>query len=168
MTRSKRLLIAVGSLTLAYAGANAVLVGGHAWRHRDTPSRLDALAQRLDAERVEIEALEVQLTALERSLEGAEASIQQLGLRIQAVEVRYPDGVPSEQYTRYVADVEQYNGMIRGYNEGAARYDRLGRQYAERVESFNQLVEKVNVLAAEIEDVPYLFPVDLSSRIVSN
>jgi len=168
MTRTKRWLLVVGGAAVVYGGANVILVGGHMLRHRDTPSRLDALAQRLDAERAEIEALEAELAAVERSLEGAEASIQQLGLRIRAVEVRYPDGVPSEHYTRYVADVEQYNGMIRGYNEGAAHYDRLGRQYSERVDTFNQLAEKVNALAAEIEDVPYLFPVDLSARIVSN
>jgi len=67
-----------------------------------------------------------------------------------------------------VADVEQYNGMIRGYNEGAAHYDRVGREYAERVDAFNELAEKVNALAAEIEDVPHLLPMNLSLRTVSN
>lgn len=168
MTRTKRWMIAAGGVTLVYVGVNAALVGGHLWRHRELPSRIAALTQRLETERAEIEALEAELTGMERSLQRAEASIQQLGLRIRTAEERYPNGVPSAHYTRYVADVEQYNGMIRGYNEGTAHYERLGRQYAERVEAFNQLVEKANALASEIEDVPHLLPVDLSARIVPN
>jgi cell division protein FtsB len=153
---------------LVYAGVNAFLVGGHLWRHRDDPARLDALAQRLEAEQVEIAALEAQLTMLAGSLERQEASIQQLGFRIQNVQLRYPDGVPSDRYAEYTADVERYNAEIRAYNDGIARYERLGQQYSARVDAFNQLAQEANALALQVKDIPHLLPVDLSSRIVSN
>ena len=79
-----------------------------------------------------------------------------------------PDGVPSDRYAEYTADVERYNAEVRAYNDGLARYERLGQQYSARVDSFNQLAEEANALAVELEDIPHLLPVDLSSRIQSN
>ena len=168
MTRRRRLLLALGGVALVYAGVNALLVGGHLWRHRDDPARLDALAQRLEAEQVEITALEAQLSTLAGTLERTEASIQQLGFRIQNVELRYPSGVPSDRYAEYTADVERYNAEIRSYNDGIARYERLGQQYSAQVDAFNQLAEEANALAVELEDIPHLLPVDLSRRAALN
>ena len=64
--------------------------------------------------------------------------------------------------------MERYNAEVRAYNDGLARYERLGQQYSARVDSFNQLAEEANALAVELEDIPHLLPVDLSSRIQSN
>ena len=162
MHRLKRWFLLVGGLAAGYVALNALLIGSHAWRHRDDRARLEQLARQLDAERDEIVRMEQQLEFLGALLERTEAEIQQLGFWVRNVEAQYPDGVPSSLYGQYTAAIDRYNGMIRDYNATLARYEALGPGYAAKVGEFNGHVEEANALAAGIGNVPHLLPVELA------
>jgi len=161
MHRLKGWIFIVGGLAVGYVALNALLIGGHLWRHRGDHARLQQLAQHLETERSEIARLEQQLDSLGRSLERDESGIQQLGFWIRNLESRYPDGIPGSLYGEYLAEVGRYNDMIEDYNATAQQVRALEPGYAARVDSFNRQVEEANALAAEIGDVPHLLPVDL-------
>ena len=167
MRRVKRWFFIVGGLAAAYVALNALLIGGHVWRHRNDRARLEQLARQLEVERTEIARVEEQLEALGASLERTEAAIQQAGFWIRNVEAQYPNGVPSSLYGQYSASVDRYNGMIRDYNATATRVQALEPGYSARVDAFNRQVEEANALSAEIGDVPHLLPVDLRHRTVA-
>jgi septal ring factor EnvC (AmiA/AmiB activator) len=162
MHRLKRWVLIIGGLAAGYVALNALLIGGHVWRHRGDRARLQQIAQQLETERTEIARVEEQLDSLGKSLDRTEAGIQQLGFWIRNLESRYPDGIPSSLYGQYLAELERYNHMIGDYNATAAQVQALEPGYSARVDAFNRQVEGANALAAEIGDVPHLLPVDLA------
>lgn len=63
---------------------------------------------------------------------------------IDAVEGRYPAGIPSVQYPSYVRSVEQHNDLVREQQELVARHRRRLAEYRAAVAAFNERVADYN------------------------
>lgn len=161
MSRGKSVLAFVGVIVAGYVGVNAFMIGGHLWRHREDRATLKILAARLETEQARIAQLERELTSLEQSLGDTETSSARLREWIEDVEAQYPRGIPGGMYDEYTSVVDRYNGLIRDYNQTAARIQSLQPQYSAAVDSFNLEVEQANALMREIGDIPHLLPIDL-------
>lgn len=161
MSRGKSVLAFVGVLVAGYVGVNAVMIGGHLWRHREDRATLKTLAARLETEQTRIAAMEQELTGLERTLGETETNSLRLREWIEDVEAQYPRGIPGAMYDEYTSVVDRYNGLIRDYNQTAARIQSLQPQYTAAVDSFNVEVEQANALVRTIGNIPHLLPIDL-------
>jgi uncharacterized protein involved in exopolysaccharide biosynthesis len=155
------MLVFVGVVVVGYVGVNAVMIGGHLVRHREDRATLKTVAARLETEQTRITALEQELSGLERTLGETETNSLRLREWIEDVEAQYPRGIPAGMYDEYTSVVERYNGLIRDYNQAAARLQALQPQYAAAVDSFNLEVERANALVRTIGDIPHLLPIDL-------
>ncbi len=161
MSRGKSVLALVGVVVAGYVGVNAFMIGGHLWRHREDRATLKTLAARLETEQARITAMEEELTGLERSLGETETNSLRLREWIEDVETQYPRGIPAAMYDEYTTVVERYNGLIRDYNQTAARIQSLQPQYTAAVDTFNLEVERANALVRTVQDIPHILPFDL-------
>lgn len=158
---AKRWVLGVGTIVIGYAAWNAVLVGGHLYRHRDDANRLDYLVKQIEAERPEITRLEAELTTLQAALQQSEAEFTALGRWIDQVQSLYPQGVPDHMYAEYSANVDRYNGMVTAHNGKVEHFRTVQERYAAAVDRFNVHAEEANALAEEIGSIRDRLPLPM-------
>ena len=80
-----------------------------------------------------------QLASATTALAATEAALATLGAQIKAIEAKYPNGIPPDQYASYSAMVDRYNALVATDQSQVRSYNAILAQS-------NALVDQINAL----------------------
>jgi chromosome segregation ATPase len=160
----------VGSIAAAIAGTivvylilNVVLVGGQKLWHSKDQERLDAVMAILNRESPIIDSAQADLAIRLEDLNQSSAAIDQAKAALEALDRRYPNGMPNSVVARYNADVARLDPKVAEHNEHVAVYESMRVALENRIDEYNELVQEANALIEKIGPTWYVVPVPRSA-----
>lgn len=98
----------------------------------------------IDQEQERLTALEGELNGLAERAARLGEQIDRIAHEIDAIERRYPNGIPGARYQEYLQSVERHNDLVRDQHTLVERHKRLRTEYLEAIEVFNKRVDDYN------------------------
>jgi chromosome segregation ATPase len=110
-----------------------------------------------------IDSAQADLAIRLEDLNQSSAAIDQAKAALEALDRRYPNGMPNSVVARYNADVARLDPKVAEHNEHVAVYESMRVALENRIDEYNELVEEANALIEKIGPTWYVVPVPRSA-----
>lgn len=150
-------LVMVAALLL---GVNFVFVGVQHFEKRGDRVKLSSLEIELGVKRSAMREMESWLEEMTLELSSSSFEIRTLKSRIEALDQKYPAGIPTNFRTEYDQAVEQHNLLAAQHNAAVSKYDALYISYSEIIDQHNVLTNQAENLEKRLGRTVYFLPVE--------
>lgn len=88
----------------------------------------------------QLATLKDQIATTKSAVSASDAALASMAQQIKAIEARYPNGIPSDQYAQYRSLVDQYNATLAVEGGQVSSYNALVNQYNAIIDQVNRLI----------------------------
>lgn len=159
MSKIISFIISIIVIILLYVLVNFLLVGGQNLYKKDDVNKFETLKKEIKSEEIALKIKENELETMQVRINILKDSMNQIKTEVNVIESKYPSGVPSEIYSHYKYQVNNYNNKAREFNDILEKFNPIYEEYLDDLESTNSKINEANILSKEIGGTWYVIPI---------